>query len=172
MEEPKCCCCGVRLGLSILYLLVLIGGILNFVAGAGSIALGSGTSGALSIVQGVLYVIGAIVGFASITTQKVKVAAAAMWIYVVMITINIIIYIISLAMVSAAVDDAVAQEKAANPDFTDDQVNALKSVRTSAIIASGAVGIGLTLLIGGLIVQRMYLYKKWLAEKEGSAPSA
>eukprot|EP00834_Sanchytrium_tribonematis_P007214 NODE_621_length_5335_cov_0.249618.p3 type:complete len:176 gc:universal NODE_621_length_5335_cov_0.249618:1948-1421(-) len=165
MREPKCCCCGVRLGLCIMYALFLIGGSVDIAKGSTYVDLGFKSEGAIYIIQGIVFIVASMVGFLSIKTQKVKTANTAMWTFVALITVAIILSIISLSMMGTTINQTIDQEKS-NPSSTDATIKALKATTTTALVAGGIVVIGLTLIFGGIVVQRMYLYKKWLVSRE------
>ena len=162
--EPMCCCCGVRMGLGILYSLVLIGAVINFATA------GSGSSAALPIVQGLLNLLSGVVGLASIFNPKVKTAALAMYIYcglqAVSIVVSIIVIVISIS--PASLDVVRDQVKSGNPNYTDSQVQSVVDFYKNYFISVGIITIGITLIFIGLIVNRMLAYKNWLATFEES----
>eukprot|EP00834_Sanchytrium_tribonematis_P002333 NODE_70_length_24940_cov_0.663138.p16 type:complete len:166 gc:universal NODE_70_length_24940_cov_0.663138:6199-5702(-) len=165
MEQPKFCCCGIKLGLTILHLLVLLGSILCFVSGAGFIA-SSSTRGSITIIQGVLYLAASVAGLASIKTEKVKVALATLRLYIATIAINIILAIVSLSIMGSESDDVIEQEKIDNPNLSDADLDAIKTRDNTSVIVGNVIAILLTLIIGGLIVHRLNIYKNWLIEKK------
>eukprot|EP00834_Sanchytrium_tribonematis_P007213 NODE_621_length_5335_cov_0.249618.p2 type:complete len:194 gc:universal NODE_621_length_5335_cov_0.249618:1082-501(-) len=183
MKEPKCCCGGIRLGLCIMYAFFLLGGVLsfvtgsalidygqstygvlNFVTGPAGIDYGQSTYGAISIVQGVIYVLVSLIGFASIKSQKVKIANSAMWSFVVAIIAIIILYIVILSTAGAIINERFDQMDSIG--FKGNQLSAAKNAEKSTLVAQGIASIGLTIIFGGIIAQRLFLYKKWLISRE------
>ena len=163
--EPKCCCCGVTVGLGVLYVLLLIGGIIEF-ASIGNVK--DALSIAVAVLQGILLIVASFIGAGSIMKPTVKHASHAMYFYAAMEGIFIILSIIPLATVNATVDAQLATYKDKNPTVSDTDLQSIKTTAVTAVISATVIGIVISLVIVGLIIQRMYLYKKWLAESETS----
>ena len=156
-KEPKCCCCGVRIGLGILYALILVFSIYGIIASAKSVYVPTMATG---IVGSILTTIASAVGLWSIQKQESKFATKALWIFIGCQVVHLIIYIIEIVLVGAAVDYTLTQP----PYDAQDQevVNTARTVAKSLIIVGGIIGITITVVISGLIAHRTLAYKKWL----------
>eukprot|EP00835_Amoeboradix_gromovi_P002566 NODE_148_length_17471_cov_0.413136.p9 type:complete len:181 gc:universal NODE_148_length_17471_cov_0.413136:17165-16623(-) len=163
LKEPKCCCCGVRLGLGLLYALLLIMGIANIVSYTQSYDI-------LTVIQGIVFLACGFVGFLSIAKPSVKNAKMAIWFYAGSYILSLALGIVSLVMLNNQVNDISIPESstAGLTKSQKDQVGATTEIAKKTILTTsitiGIVGLVLATLVYGLIIHRMFAYKKWLAK--------
>ena len=174
-NEPKCCCCGVRLGLGILYVLIFIGGIINI---ATSFTTGY-TGGyvpliAISVVIGVLEVLSGVVGMISIKKMESRWANKALKSFIALFVITWVLQIINIVLMNVYFDDIVKNNLDNNLSSLEGQaddatIDAIRknneqytSISRTSLIVGPIVSLVVSIVIVALIANRMKAYQKWL----------
>eukprot|EP00834_Sanchytrium_tribonematis_P003254 NODE_120_length_17920_cov_0.559782.p9 type:complete len:174 gc:universal NODE_120_length_17920_cov_0.559782:2724-2203(-) len=152
---PKCCCLSIQQGLCILYFILLVWGIVDIYDGVEPFI------DAISLTKGGMLVIAALLGTLSLIKKHEKVALGSIWAVLVLILGYLALAITKLAVVRAQVDSTIDNKIRAQPDKKDEWETSRNSWKTTATILA-SIGIGITLFIAALIVQRQYVYRKYL----------
>ena len=147
-KEPKCCCCKVRVGLSILFILSILFGIYGLVTG--------------NYVQGAINLTSGVVGMASVFKKSVKLATFSVAIYILLQLASIAISIYNIANVDAAVNAQVdiLQKDGSFSSGTD--IGSVKSGLKEFVYIFAGIAMALNIIFAILITERMIAYRKWL----------
>ena len=119
VKEPKCCCCGVRLGLGILYVLIFIGGVLTIATTftGTTYAYGFGAIIAVNVISGVLRLIASGVGLVSIKKMESTWAGKAIKAFIGLFVLTWIMDIIVIILFNVYFEDIVNKSIELTPIF-------------------------------------------------------
>ena len=131
MKIPKCCCCDVRIGLSILFIVNLAFGILSLVAN--------------SLPSGIIWCVVAVVGFASVWVERY--VKYSLILYMVGQLIILILTIVGMATVASAISDV------SDPDLKKQYETTIYTTGTITLV--GVVILG---FLGFVYMRRFMVY--------------
>eukprot|EP00834_Sanchytrium_tribonematis_P001450 NODE_35_length_36362_cov_0.944434.p26 type:complete len:164 gc:universal NODE_35_length_36362_cov_0.944434:4339-4830(+) len=155
-KEPKCCCCGVRIGLGILFVLSLIFGILGLVG--------------RNYGQGACMVVGGLVGLFAVVKKSVKAATFTLYFFILTQLISVAFGIYYITTIGSAVDAAIddAKKNNDNTDLSPDQIESLRGATKSYYYAIYIIGLVISVIITILVSERMIAFRKWLKTKRST----
>ena len=154
-KEPKCCCCGVRVGLGILFALYIIFGIYALAVGAFG--------------QGAASLLGGLIGMYAVVKKSAKAATVSLILFILAELISLAFSIYYMAVVGQTVDMLIQNVQNNNTvGYTDEQIDTLRTSYKSSLLISYGVSMAIGIVITVLIAERMVAYRKWLKTKRNT----
>eukprot|EP00835_Amoeboradix_gromovi_P000711 NODE_26_length_35450_cov_0.398320.p21 type:complete len:162 gc:universal NODE_26_length_35450_cov_0.398320:17102-16617(-) len=154
-KEPKCCCCGVRVGLGILFFLSLVFGIIDFVFG--------------SFGQGTCMVVGGIIGLFAVIKKSSAATVLALVLFIITQMISIALSIYAMTALKPFIISEFPYQKDDNSvTLSDEEVDKLRASSTTSAYAVYGISLAVSVIFTILISERMITYRKWLKTKRNT----
>jgi cytochrome bd-type quinol oxidase subunit 2 len=160
-KEPACCCCGVSVGLAIFYILKLIWNVYTLVDSAQRVDV---TNMVIGVISSVIVIIFSVVGLLSHKKQHVKLAKAALWLWLVSCLFGFILSIVDIVTYENAIEYESTQ-----PSYNAQDAVAISNSKTAekdSMIIAGVIVIVISVFINSFIAYHMLAYKRWLETLE------
>eukprot|EP00835_Amoeboradix_gromovi_P000705 NODE_26_length_35450_cov_0.398320.p15 type:complete len:220 gc:universal NODE_26_length_35450_cov_0.398320:15149-14490(-) len=158
--EPNCCCCGIRIGMLVLFVLSILFGISKFVIVFENFSLAFIV---FSYIHASSMILCGMFGVYAVMKSSSKAIYVSIFLYVINQAISLSFCIFSLIVTRDEVDKQISHLQLTKTNsFTDEQLHGLRDTVSSSLYLVYSISLVCTVVLTPFVVERMMSYRKWL----------